>query len=713
MNCSCRQTTWLRRFVIATALITITSGTLKAAYANGQFNYLVGRSRTDVTGPAVGIQMFGFVRADQITEGIHLRQYCRTFIIVDPASGRRLALSVVDMGSVTYELWHEVLDGLQEKYGAMYGRENFVLSATHTHSGPAGYWHYAANTAVGSPFYGEYFDAIASSIVNSVVAAHKDLRPANVLVARGTIENASAQRSRAAYVKNSQDERDRYAADVDQEMTLLKFVDANGPIGTLNYFAVHPTTMTYNNHLVSGDNKGYAAWEFETHHAGEQATGEQFVAAFAQTNCGDVTGNLNLDNTGPGKDDFETTKIIGQRQLDEAVRLFDSAHERISGPIAYRQQFVDFSHLKVDAEFTGAGSRTTAPAAFGYSFAAGSTEDGGGHPLFHEGMTRSSRLLDSIARSLVKAPIISSRLRAAHRPKAILFAPGEMKPPAYAQVLSLGMARIGRLVFVFGPPEFTTMTGRRIRETVSKVLNVAASDVVIAGFSNGYAGYVTTHEEYQSQQYEGGHTLFGPWSEAGYRQQYARMAQALNEDREVDSGPAPRDIQSEAISKPLGTSHDLPPRNAHFGDVVQEANDVYQRGDAVEVAFWSGHPQNNFHTGDSFLTIERQQDGQWSAVDGDGGWMTKCRWKQPAVEANTDGEVTSVSSTPDRKNTIPSKDPPAHAANLNAHQVWIEWTIPDDAAAGTYRIVYHGAFKPAADSPTKPIEASSRAFRVE
>jgi len=710
MNVVSRHASWARPLLIVTTLAITSWGSLLAWADDGQFNYLVGRSRTDVTGPAVGVQMFGFVRADQISEGIHLRQSCRTFIIADPASQQRLALSVVDIGSVTYELWHEVLDQLQRKYGTQYRRDNFVLTATHTHAGSSGYWHTAANTAVGAPFHGEHFDAIAQAIVESVVAAHEDLRPAQVLIARGRIENASAQRSKTAYENNSKEERARYASDVDQEMTLLKFVDADGAIGTINYFAVHPTSMTYNNRLISGDSKGYAAWKFEKHHAAQRTDGEQFVAAFAQSNCGDVTGNLNLDNTGPGDDDFESTQIIGQRQLDEAVRLFASATERLTGPIEYRQQFVDFSCLEVDAEFTGAGSRMTSPAAFGYSFAAGSTEDGGGHPLFHEGMTRSSRLLDGIARTVLKAPPTSAEMRTAHRPKAILFAPGTMDPPGYGQVLSLGMARIGQLVFVFGPAEFTTMAGRRIRETVAKVLDVPVGNVVIAGFANGYAGYVTTFNEYQTQQYEGGHTLFGPWSEAGYRQQYTRMAKAMAEGSQVDSGPTPRDIRSEATSAPLGTSPDLPPEHASFGDVLQDANEIYHPGDTVEVAYWTGHPQNDYHTGGSFLTIEHQLDGSWIAVDDDGGWMTKCRWMQSSADAvaGDDG-----SSNPERTSTIPGKDSVAGRGNLSAHQVWIEWTIPSDTVAGTYRIVHHGAYKPAGSSEVSPIEASSRAFQVK
>lgn len=695
-------------FAFTIALLIFPSEILRAG-EDSDFNYLVGRSKTDVTGPMLGVQMFGFVRADQITEGIHLRQYCRTFIMVDPVTEHRLAMSIVDMGSVTYEMWHEVLDRLHANFGDLYGRENFVLSATHTHSGPSGYWHYTANTPVGSPFYGEYFEAIVASITDSVIDAHQDLRPANIFVAHGMVENASIQRSKIAYMNNPAEERGRYSDNIDREMILLKFVDANGPIGTLNFFAVHPTTMTYYNRLISGDNKGYAAWGFEKQHAPSQPSDGEFVAAFAQSNCGDVTGNLNLDNTGPGEDDVETTQIIGQRQLDEALRLFDAAEERLAGPIVYRQQFVDFSNLVVDDEYTHAGTRSTAPAAYGYSFAAGSTEDGGGHRLFREGMTRSSRLFDNIARNLVHAEPLSNEIRAAHRPKAILFAPGEMDPPGYGQVLSLGLARLGQLAFVFGPAEFTTMTGRRIREKVAENLSLPPSDVVIAGFSNGYSGYVTTMEEYLKQQYEGGHTLFGPWAESGYRQQYARMATALAQGSPVDSGPTPRDVRGEAKSMPLVTAHDAPPEDANFGDVVRDANDTYHRGDGVQVVFWTGNPLHHYPNGDNAFTIESQQDGQWVLFDDDGGWTTKCRWKQPSEEAIVNNGVSFAQ----QESNVPGKIASSQTASQKAHQMWAEWKIPSNAPPGTYRLVHHGAFKPSDTDPVETFDAYSKPFQVE
>jgi len=47
-------------------------------------------------------------------------------------------------------------------------------------------------------------------------------------------------------------------------MVQLKLVREDGvPIGAINWFAVHPTSMNNTNMLVSSDNVGYAAILFE------------------------------------------------------------------------------------------------------------------------------------------------------------------------------------------------------------------------------------------------------------------------------------------------------------------------------------------------------------------------------------------------------------------------------------------------------------------
>jgi len=56
----------------------------------------------------------------------------------------------------------------------------------------------------------------------------------------------------------------RYKYNVDKILTQIQFIDAaDKPLGVINWFAVHPTSMNNTNLLVSSDNVGYASILFE------------------------------------------------------------------------------------------------------------------------------------------------------------------------------------------------------------------------------------------------------------------------------------------------------------------------------------------------------------------------------------------------------------------------------------------------------------------
>ena len=103
-------------------------------------------------------------------------------------------------------------------------------------------------------------------------------------------------------------------------------------------------------------------------------------------------------------------------------------------------------------------------------------------------------------------------------PKPILFETGSGDPPLQSQVHPVSIARIGQLVILALPAEVTTMAGRRLRASVQRELGSWAQHVVLAGYANGYSGYITTPEEYMLQQYEAAHTLHGRWTLPAYQQ---------------------------------------------------------------------------------------------------------------------------------------------------------------------------------------------------
>jgi len=636
--------------------------------------FLIGRGKTDITGPAVGVKMLGYVRPDQITEGIHLRQWARAFVIVDPSSNRRMAIVTTDLMSVTHSLVLSVIDKLQAELGDAYTLENVVIAATHSHAVPGGYWHYGADTPIGTPFHPEHFQALVDQIAKAIIASHRDLQPGRIRIAVGPVDGAGAQRSRTAYLRNPEEERKRYPADTDTDMTLLRFDTKAGPIGLLNWFPVHPTSMSFNNRLISGDNKGYAGYACERMLEAAGLGSPNFVAAFAQSNCGDITPNLSLNQRGPGGDEFESTQIIGERQAVAARRLFEHATEELTGPIDSRQSYVDFSALTVHDEFTRSGEQHTAPSAYGYSFAAGSTEDGGGLPMFREGMLRREPLIDTIARNLAPLPPVTNEMRTVHSPKPILLPIGLAQPPSLPNVLPVGVARIGSLAIVIGPAEFTTMSGRRFREAVKKAMP-GVKHVAVAGYANDYAGYVATHEEYAVQHYEGAATLFGPWTQAAYQQEFARLAADIAADRPSSTHEKPLEMRGKVRPTNLESKADRALEQGVYGAVAEDAKAEYHAGEHAKASFYSGNPQNGYRPDRRFATIERQEKDNWRPVAADGDWEVKIRWK--------------------------------------AGQCMVEWTVPKDPKPGAYRIVHHGVYKTESDNKLHEFSTPSRTFEIK
>jgi Neutral/alkaline non-lysosomal ceramidase, N-terminal len=105
--------------------------------------------------------------------------------------------------------------------------------------------------------------------------------------------------SRSAYSYPFNVNATDYEYDVDKNTTLIRVQKEDGTdVGVLQWFSVHGTSMNNTNSLISGDNKGFASWALERMHnppSSMPGTGP-FVAAFAQSNEGDVSPNTVYDS---------------------------------------------------------------------------------------------------------------------------------------------------------------------------------------------------------------------------------------------------------------------------------------------------------------------------------------------------------------------------------------------------------------------------------
>lgn len=667
---------------------SISSLKVNAAVSSAQSEYMIGAGIYDITGPTAEILMEGYAKSDQIAEGIHQRLRSRAFIVKD-TQGKSAVFVSADIGLSFASLKEGVIKKLRENgYGNKYTSANVMISATHTHASISGCAYYAMYNLPSKGFNEQNYNAIINGIYNSIVNADKNLEPGCIEINQGELNGVSVNRSKAAYNNNPSEERSKYTDDVDKTMTLLNFRNANGKlIGVLNWFAVHNASMNHHNKLISGDNKGYASYLYEKSEGTNYLDSKTFVAAFAQSNAGDVSPNINYETMGNengayGLDDLKNTEYEGENQYLKAKTLSSAATTRLTGSIDYRHTNVDMQNVIISPEYTSGNNHRTYEAALGYSMGGGAMEDGPTDILnLYEGMTQkdypysanSTNLGYQIAQRFATiSPYFGNimgtkypELWEQHYPKPVLLAPSKGKPdPFVPDVVELQIIRIGQLAIIGQPSEITTMAGRRLRDIVKTSLDSDGTNntVVIAGLSNEYTDYVTTPEEYDMQHYEGASMLYGKWTLDAYKMQFDTLAKALVNNTSVAPGATPRDLSDDQITLVAGVVLDNVPLGKNFGDVVQNVNVSYNKGDTATAVFWGGHPKNDLKTQSSYLEIQKKSATTWNTVYYDWDWCTTFRWKR--IDAA-----------------------------WGSSQVTIKWMIPQDAPSGTYRIKYNGADK--------------------
>jgi neutral ceramidase len=382
-------------------------------------------------------------------------------------------------------------------------------------------------------------------------------------------------------------------------------------------------------------------------------------------------------------DAFDSTRIIAQNQVNKAVELLTSAKTELSGPVAFAHMYVDMEHVQVSKQFTSTGEdETTCTGALGDAFAGGTT-DGPGDFDFTQGTnSTSTNPVWNMLAHFLKEPSTSDV--ACHHPKPILFLSGGINLPSTwtPSIIPLQIFRIGQLWIIGAPGEFTTMSGRRLRDTVRNALIAEGvadenSYIIIAGLSNEYTHYITTYEEYQIQRYEGGSTLFGPHTLAAYQQEFTRLAQAIARNQTPDSHAPPVDISSKVFNFQTPVVVDA----GSFGAIQSgpKAGQVFHANDVVTVVFHGANPRNAFD--DPFCDVEQLVNSQWKVVLNDGDIDTKYRWQR------TGGILSPTSLST------------------------CEWTIAADAPKGTYRIHHHGTKKSLLGKLSK-FDGVSEAFTV-
>ncbi len=648
-------------------------------------NYNIGVGIHDITGEIVEIPYFGYARPFTESAGLMDRQYARAFIIQEPGQQSAVFVSI-DKGGMFQSVNQAVMEKLSSRFGGIYTDDNVVISATHSHMTTGSHSHYALYRISHGGFHEKSFNVLVDGIVKAIERAHNSIAPGRIYYARGSLFDASVNRSLPAYNNNTDA---HHFEDIDSDMLVLKFVQGqNEEVGMISWFAVHPVSLNNESTLASGDNKGFAALKFEKMKGATYGSNPGFVAAFAQSNAGDMSPNLNQPHphehfeeaTGPGNSPEESMEIIGERQFQKALEVYNSAWQTLTGQVRFTSRYTDFSEVTVDDEFTdGAGQQKTCAPALGVSFAAGSEDGRTG--IFKEGTVNNN-------------PNVGTELQRCHAEKKIILSTEvdglteliglELlvgAKEATPQILPVSILQIGQLGILAGPAEYTIMSGRRIREAVEAVEGTGITETVVAGYSDAYSGYVTTREEYASQQYEGGSTHFGPWTGAAYRQEFSRLAETLSDPQSNPWPVAEPDVPvlPDPIDQTTFIAFDDKPLFKSFGAVSKNARSRYQRGDEVEVQFWGAHPSNDLQIEGTYLEVQQRIGGQWKTIARDRDQATKLIWERNGI-----------------------------AYSL----ITIRWQTTNETPRGTYRILHDGHWKNGWTGRIKPYSGKSRSFSV-
>lgn len=672
----------------------------------------------------VEVDFNGYASLDQLGTGLRQRIYSRAFIFANPSKPEDTFIYLVlDTLAGDTAVRHGVLQGLAALGGdyARYGEHNVALTGTHSHSGPGAWMNYLLPQIPTKGFDKQSYQAIVDGTILSIKRAHESLAPGRLSFGSIDLEDANINRSPYSYDHNPEEEKARYSANVDKTLTLLRFdrQSDNKTAAVLTWFPVHGTSMYNNNTLVTGDNKGVAAYLFERSVDGDARFADDVVIGFSQANVGDTSPNILgawcEDGSGKmctyrdstcggtneachGRGPFFREKDngakscfeIGKRQFIAAKTLWNQMNSNpttLTGSSDVRSFHVyqDMNGYTFTSPFNGSTLKTC-PAALGYSFAAGTTDGPGAFDFTQNASGPATKNpLWQVARAFVHQP--SEEQQKCQGAKDILLDVGTLTEPyAWApDIVDIQVLRVGQLFIIISTSEATTMSGRRWKEAIAQgahdTLGVSKPHVVLGAPSNSYAHYVTTEEEYNVQRYEGASTLYGPNELAAYINltltylPYLGSASAITKLPDIPTGPSPPLNTNRSLSFITGVVYDEAPIGKSFGDVTSNPDSgPYKPGDTVNTTFVGANPRNNLRQESTFAAVERKNDsGEWEVVRNDRDWNLVFNWE--------------------RTNLI-----------LGYSEVTIQWQIEDDyygvddphpVQSGTYRMHYYGDSKSA------------------
>jgi len=540
-----------------------------------------GAARRDLPNPDPRSEMLGWGIPEARCERVHTGLQVRALVLCEDPGTPPVVMVVHEHCMVAQAAREAVLARLQAaRPHAGFSEHTLLIGANHTHAAPGGYTHDLFYTLGNPGFDGVWFDALVGATVEAVLWAWDHRAPAELQLGTGRFSDGdpvARNRSPEAYSAN----RTRLPAVVlDTHLLSIRHTDGT-PLACVDWFGVHGTCVHADQKAVHPDNKGMAARIFEQH-ARDVLGAPDFVALFFQGAAGDISPNFHYDRerklvVGHLDTDFAHAEWHGSLQAEVAQGTWGRPGRALSGPLDGALMYLDFDGLPVDPDLADGRARSTAHGLVGLAFLQGTAEGPGplrpvrglaswasrlreqlpmqsGHggklPFCEVGRGRRGKAFGFLRMSPPAVPGLDPVVDAVSR---LTERGGIGDAPWIANRQPVQLLRIGPLAIVAVAGEPTTHAGRLLTHTALRSLvGTGIEQVVVCGYANAFSGYLTTAAEYRLQCYEGGHTLFGPWTLAGWRTGVRRLGRRLTaplSERPVDVGPRPEATDPEVLAQ--------------------------------------------------------------------------------------------------------------------------------------------------------------------
>lgn len=273
--------------------------------------YTIGFGERDVT-PPLGSQLAGFDARVGVADSVHDPLHSRATVICD--ANTKIALVSVEVIGVSRSFADSVSATIEQKTGIP--AAHVVIACTHTHCGPVTMNHFFNQ---GQPLDEDYLSKLADGIVESVVAAHADVKPRVLRTGMATVPELAVNR------------RTVDGQPVDSLAGVMAVEELDGSLaGVLVSYACHTTVLGPNTLAITADFPYFTGVKLK------QQFGQHVHVAYFNGAEGDVSIGHKSDLSAVGIiapfRTFEKSQELGER-LADAVSSNLGALQEETGPI--------------------------------------------------------------------------------------------------------------------------------------------------------------------------------------------------------------------------------------------------------------------------------------------------------------------------------------------------------------------------------------------